>query len=387
MWSPEAYLPFSVCSFFFGFGDPEKYGEEAMVPFKTGIVKDYKYLQHETSAYHPESPKRLEAIYKMLEAPDMQGKFLEIEPRCATSEEIGMVHHAGYIESVKRTAGLAHCYLDPDTETSPESCNAAKLAAGGLCNAIDCIMEGKVRNAFAFVRPPGHHAEGDRAAGFCLFNNVAIGAMHAVRKYNLERVLIVDWDLHHGNGTQHSFYEDNRIVYFSTHQYPFYPGTGSVYEIGKGKGLGFTINVPLSQGPGDAEFLCIYEKLLKPVALEFRPEFILVSAGFDIYYQDPLGGMKVTPRGFADMTRVIMNIAEACCNGRMAVILEGGYHIQGLTDSVKAVLYEMNDETGKTEGELAEAARAANPAIERVIKMVSDQLAPFWKSLRTERQG
>lgn len=349
---------------------------------QTGIVKDVSYLRHETSAFHPESPKRLEAVYKMLETADMKEKFLEISPRPATAAEIGAIHNAQYIDSVDQTAGLAHCYLDPDTETSSESCNAAKMAAGGFCNAIDSVIRGDVRNAFAFVRPPGHHAEADRAAGFCLFNNIAIGAKHAIATQGLKRVLIVDWDLHHGNGTQHSFYEDNRVVYFSTHQYPFYPGTGSVYEIGKGEGLGYTINVPLSQGPGDAEFVKIYRNLLTPVALEFNPEIVLLSAGFDIYYQDPLGGMKVTPAGFAALVRVLMNIAEKCCGGKLVVVLEGGYHLQGLTDSSKAVLLEMADNTKKSEEDLSKLAASANPAIDRIIGMVIEQIKPHWKAFQ-----
>ena len=352
------------------------------MPFRTGIVKDSIYLRHETGAYHPESAKRLESIYRMLGSPDMQDKFAEIQARCATNEEIGAIHEEAYIKRVEETAGRAHCSLDPDTETSPESCHAAKMAAGGFCNAIDSVIRGEVSNAFAFVRPPGHHAEADTAAGFCLFNNVAIGAMHAIKACGMKRVLIVDWDLHHGNGTQHSFYEDNRIIYFSTHQYPFYPGTGSVHEIGRKAGLGFTINVPLMQGPGDAEYVKIYDKILKPVALEFKPEIILVSAGFDIYFKDPLGGMKVTPEGFAGLTRVLMNIADECCGGKLVFILEGGYHVQGLTDSIKAVLLELRNDTIQSKERLAAVIESANPTIDKVIAMVVDQVKPFWKSLQ-----
>ncbi|MFB3925074.1 MAG: histone deacetylase [Syntrophales bacterium] len=351
------------------------------MPSKTGIVKDYRYLKHETSSFHPESPKRLEAIYKMLESPEMKGKLVEIEPRHASIDEIQLIHDPEYIELVARTANLSHSYLDPDTETSPESYETALLAAGGFCNAVDAVMKKDVRNAFAFVRPPGHHAESNRAAGFCLFNNMAIGAMYAMKNYGLKRILIVDWDLHHGNGTQHSFYEDPRVIYFSTHQYPFYPGTGSLHEIGRGKGLGFTINVPLSRGPGDAEYLKIFRTVLTPVALEFKPELVLLSAGFDIYYQDPLGGMKVTPKGFATLARALMNIAQTCCEGRFAVVLEGGYHVGGLTESVKAVLAEMRDDTNKSEEELVRLEESANPAINKILGSVIDQIKPFWKSL------
>jgi len=203
------------------------------------------------------------------------------------------------------------------------------------------VISGELDNAFALVRPPGHHAERDRAMGFCLFNNVAIGARYAQKFHNLKRVLIVDWDLHHGNGTQHSFEEDDSILYFSTHQSPFYPGTGAFEEAGKGKGKGFTVNVPLSTGYGDGEFLEIFEKILKPMALKFKPELILVSAGIDIYMNDPLGGMRVTPKGFAGLTRSIMDISNECCGGKMVITLEGGYDLPGLRDSVKEILKEM----------------------------------------------
>ena len=215
---------------------------------KTGIVKDNRYLQHSAGFAHPESPERLAAIYEMLNNPLMAWKFTEIEPREATHKEIETIHSPSYVEYIAGTAGQHSVYLDPDTATSPETYEIAKLAVGGVCNAIDSVIEGKVDNAFAFVRPPGHHAEKDSAAGFCIFNNIAIGAMHAILKHRLKRILIVDWDLHHGNGTQHSFYSDPRILYFSTHQYPYYPGTGSLQEIGQGKGEGYTINVPLRGG-------------------------------------------------------------------------------------------------------------------------------------------
>ena len=193
----------------------------------TGIVKDYRYLSHDPGSFHPESPKRLEAIYNMLEARDMRDQFIHIESRSAATGEIALNHSRAYIDMVARTAGKDHTSLDFDTQTSAESYQAALLAAGGFCNAIDCVMEGKAGNAFALVRPPGHHAEFDGSAGFCIFNNIAIGARHALKMPGIERILIVDWDLHHGNGTQHSFYSSRQVLYFSTHQYPFYPGTGT----------------------------------------------------------------------------------------------------------------------------------------------------------------
>jgi acetoin utilization deacetylase AcuC-like enzyme len=349
------------------------------MPKKTGVVQDQRYLQHSAGSYHPESPERLAAVYAMLSQPSMAPKFVQIAPREATHKEIETIHSPSYVEYIASTDGQDNVYLDPDTATSPESYRIAKLAVGGLCNAIDAVMDKKVDNAFAFVRPPGHHAEKGSAAGFCIFNNVAIGAMHAINKYSLKKILIVDWDLHHGNGTQHSFYEDPRILYFSTHQYPYYPGTGSLQEIGRGKGEGYTINVPLSVGAGDASFVKIFRKILQPVALEFKPELVLLSAGFDTYYQDPLGGMRVTPVGFAALTRILLKIAESCCQGRFVAVLEGGYHIAGLTDSVKAVLEEMRDDTQYSEENLSSLGKEADANTDHIIEQVISKIKPYWK--------
>ena len=345
---------------------------------KTGIVKDQRYLRHDAGFGHPESPQRLEATYVMLEDPDMAGKFEEIEPRHASLEEIEMIHSMSYIKLIESTAGQTFVPLDPDTAATPDSCDVAKLAVGGLFNAIDCVVSREVDNAFALVRPPGHHAGEGNAAGFCIYNNVAIGAMHAIAKYKMERILIVDWDLHHGNGTQAQFYEDPRVLYFSTHQYPYYPGTGSVEEIGRGKGLGFNINVPLRAGVDNAQFVKIFRKILYPVSMKFKPELVLISAGFDPYFRDPLGGMKVTPEGFAYLTRILMDVADNCCGGKLVATLEGGYHITGLAESVKAVLKEMRDDTHVSEETLDKVEKEADPRIDAVIKRVVEQIDPFW---------
>ncbi|MCD6153335.1 MAG: histone deacetylase [Syntrophobacterales bacterium] len=345
---------------------------------KTGIVKDERYLRHEMGNFHPESPARLEAIYKMLESPDMKDKFVNITPRHATHEEIEMIHSPSYIEMVAGTAGKSHTFLDPDTSTSPESYDVARLAVGGLLNAIDAVASGSVDNAFAFIRPPGHHAETGRAAGFCIFNNIAIGALHAIKKHGMKRILIADWDLHHGNGTQHSFYEDSRVLYFSTHQYPFYPGTGGINETGKKEGLGYTINVPLGPGPGDAEYLKIFRRVLQPVALAFRPDMVMLSAGFDIYYGDPLGGMKVTPAGFANLARVLLNIVDECSGGKFVITLEGGYDIQGQSQSARAVLNEMRGETSQTDKNLDRIESEATESVDKTIDSVIRQIQGFW---------
>jgi acetoin utilization deacetylase AcuC-like enzyme len=349
---------------------------------KTGIVKDGRYLRHDAGFGHPESPQRLEKTYSLLEAPDMNGKFIDIAPRYASHEEIGMIHSMSYIKIVASTAGESFVALDPDTAATPESYDVAKLAVGGLCNAIDCVASGEVDNAFALVRPPGHHAGVGNAAGFCLFNNVAIGAMHAMAKHHMDRILIIDWDLHHGNGTQAQFYEDRRVLYFSSHQYPYYPGTGSLEEIGRGKGMGFNINVPLKSGTDDAQYVKIFRKILYPAALKFKPDLVLISAGFDPYFRDPLGGMKVTPQGFACLTRILMDVADHCCGGKLVVTLEGGYHLTGLADSVKSVLQEMRDDTHVSGDVLAQLEENADSRIDPLIRRVIDQIDPFWRVYR-----
>jgi len=343
---------------------------------KTGIVRDIRYMDHHTGLGHPESPRRLEVIYDMLEGSDMAGRFQDIPAREATMEELHRIHLPGYVKRVESTAGQNYDWLDPDTVTSSGSSEAALLAAGGLCEAVDRVASGDLDNAFALVRPPGHHAEANAGRGFCLFNNVAIGARHAQKALHLERILIVDWDLHHGNGTQHAFETDPSVLYFSTHQYPYYPGTGAYGEVGREEGEGFTVNVPLSTGYGDGEYAAIYEKILKAAAPVFRPDLILVSAGFDIFRGDPLGGMKVSPRGFAGLTRLIMRIADLCCGGKVVLTLEGGYNLSGLRDGVKAVLKELAGLSFTDFGKIA--AEANQAAVDRALKPVFQVQSRYW---------
>jgi len=345
---------------------------------KTGIVKDYTYLEHDPGSFHPETPRRLQAIYEMLESPDMKGKYVTITPRLASQREIAMNHSESYVDLVAETSGKQYYSLDPDTQTSARSYEAALLAAGGFCNAIDSVIEGTVDNAFALVRPPGHHAEHGRGAGFCIFNTIAIGARHAMKKHGIKRILIVDWDLHHGNGTQHSFYNEKGVLYFSTHQSPFYPGTGGLDETGRGDGLGYTINVPLRSGPGDAEFIRIFKRILEPVARRYKPEIILLSAGFDIYKGDTMGGMNVSASGFAYLTRILMDIAATHCRGRLIATLEGGYNVGGQAQSVKAVLKEMRGETVVSESYLERIESGSSRSVERTIEKVIDQIEPIW---------
>jgi acetoin utilization deacetylase AcuC-like enzyme len=304
----------------------------------SGIVKDWRYTEHDMGPYHPESPKRIEAIYHMLEEEESFSSYPVIEPRPATEDEIELIHTAQYVRMIKDTAGKERVYLDPDTSTSSRSYEVALLAAGGLLEAADLIIGKKIQNAFALVRPPGHHAEASEARGFCIFNNVAIAAQYLIKKHDLKRVLIVDWDLHHGNGTEHAFSSRNDVLYFSTHQFPHYPGTGSWNEIGTGDGKGFTVNVPLSPGKTDDDYLYVFQELLSPIAGAYNPEFILVSAGFDTFAADPLGGMMVSAQGFGLMTAVLMDLARATAGDRLLFTLEGGYDLSGLRDGVRNVL-------------------------------------------------
>jgi len=344
---------------------------------KTGIVRDESYLEHQPGDFHPESRKRLETVYEMLEDPDMKENYREVPVREATGEELLFIHSKDYIDMVAATSGKPYGYLDADTQTSEGSYLAALRAAGGLCNAIEMVDNGELDNAFALVRPPGHHAEKNRGMGFCLFNNVAIGARYAQRRLGLERILIADWDLHHGNSTQHSFEDDPSILYFSTHQYPYYPGSGSFQEVGMDKGEGYTVNVPLSTGYGDAEYVAIYEQILKPIALQFNPDFVLCSVGFDIYLDDPLGGMSVSPDGFSGLTRVLMDIARESCDGKLVLTLEGGYNLEGLRHSVKAVLKELRGEStiGDRDWSGQEDQRKLAPVLEKA-KSIQGK---YWK--------
>ncbi|NLA75776.1 MAG: histone deacetylase [Deltaproteobacteria bacterium] len=346
---------------------------------KTGIVRDNRYLEHNMGEGHPECPERLEAIYRMLDT-EMPDRFINIPAREILREELLNIHTSEYIDKIAATDGLPTVYLDPDTQTSKGSYRAALLAAGGLCEAVRMVNAGELDNAFALVRPPGHHAERSEAMGFCLFNNVAIAAMYARKTLKLNRVLIADWDVHHGNGTQHSFERDDTILYFSTHQYPYYPGTGSYGEIGLGRGAGYTVNVPLPTGFGDGEFISIYNRVLKPIASAFRPELILVSAGFDIHTHDPLSNMNVTPQGFAGITRMLMDIADNCCNGRLVITLEGGYDIRGQRNSVKSVLEELSDIEKTDTGALMNNAN--NALVDSVLKPVLELFNDFWEGLK-----
>jgi len=314
----------------------------------TGIVIDRRYLNHTMGSYHVEGPQRIEVLLRLVASADKRA-WRMIEPRLATEEELCRIHERSYVDFLKATAGRDWTFLDPDTGASALTYETALLAAGGALAAVDAILDGRVRNAFALVRPPGHHAEPAQAMGFCFFNNVAVAAAHLLAARGLKRILIVDFDVHHGNGTQAAFYERDDVLYFSTHQVPFYPGSGRASETGAGRGRGYTLNVPLLAGKGDGDFLFIFRELLAPAAARYRPDFILVSAGFDIAVEDPLGGMEVTAEGFGDMASELVKMAEESAAGRLAFVLEGGYSLQALEAGVGEVLRRLSGQKARRE--------------------------------------
>jgi acetoin utilization deacetylase AcuC-like enzyme len=342
----------------------------------TGIVLDPVFQEHDTGPGHPERSERLARIEQALTQAGLDKDARKVPLREAAAEELLKVHTKAHLDRIASTAGKDEVYLDADTPTSSRSYHAALLAAGSLMNAVDAVMSGEVNNAFAFIRPPGHHAERDRAMGFCLFNNVAVAAHHALSRHGLKRVLIVDWDLHHGNGTQHSFYEDPRVLYFSTHQYPYYPGTGGLDEIGSGPGRGYTVNVPLPGGAGDEIYDAAFAQVLDPVARGFKPELVLVSAGFDIHRLDPLGGMKVTEQGFARLAGRVLAIAKEHCAGKMVVTLEGGYNLDGQAQSVVEVMKVMMGKKNPPQGDLVPVA-----GFELLIEKVREYQGAFWPGI------
>jgi len=311
---------------------------------RTGFVYHDLYLEHKTTPGHPESPRRLTAIIKHLKASGVYAQLKHLTPTPAPLNWIETIHSPAYIERARQSCEQGEEYLDsPDVPISRKSYEAALMAAGGVLCAVDAVMQGEAKNAFCAVRPPGHHATRDMAMGFCIFNNVAIGTKYAQQKHRLSKVLIVDWDVHHGNGTQAAFYEDPSVLYFSTHQYPFYPGSGSEAEKGRGKGLNHTINVPLPAGSGDTEYINAFEQRLRPAAIAFSPDFVFVSAGFDAHEHDTLGGMRVTTEAYGKLSRIVKQIAEQCCKGRLVSVLEGGYGLEGLAASVEAHLRVLMD--------------------------------------------
>ncbi len=309
---------------------------------RVGFVTHPLFEAHEMGPGHPESPERLRAIHSRLESTGTLARLVTIASKAAAREWVETVHESTYVEKLEgRSPSSGYASLDADTTLCPSSLSAAYLGAGGAMAAADAVMTKQIDQAFCAVRPPGHHAEADQAMGFCLFNNVAIVAKYLQQHHGLTRVLIVDWDVHHGNGTQHIFYDDPSVLFFSTHQFPHYPGTGRATETGRGNGYGLTVNIPLSGGQGDEEYEEVFRTTLVSAANEFRPECVLISAGFDAHRDDPLASMNLTEDGYATLTQIVMDIAMQHASGRVISCLEGGYHLQALARSVDRHLLTM----------------------------------------------
>lgn len=351
---------------------------------KTAIFKDHLFLEHDPGFDHPESPRRLQVIHEVLESERLRDCFVYPYFAPATREIVGLNHSPSHVDRVAQTAGKVYDVLDPDTKTSAASYDAALLAVGALTTGIDLLVQGEIDNGFALVRPPGHHAESDKSMGFCLFNSVAVAAQYARIKYGLERVMIVDWDLHHGNGTQHSFYDSDKVLYVSTHQYPYYPGTGSLDETGKGKGAGYTINIPLPGYQGDSDYATIFDDIIVPLGREYRPQLILISCGFDIHRDDPLGAMEVSALGVAYLTRSMVRLAEEVSGGKLLVTLEGGYDLGAQRDGTLAVLAELLGkglDTGHDTNldEILAVRFACEKSLHPAIEEARDVAKRFWK--------
>ncbi|MFH1782637.1 MAG: histone deacetylase [Candidatus Omnitrophota bacterium] len=309
----------------------------------TALIYHPIYLRHDTGDTHPERASRLQAILRKLKQTSFIDKLELVEPKIADLKDVELVHPKDHILSIRDACKSAPVNLDPDTPVSKDSYEAALFAAGGVIEAINHVHEEEVDNAFCMVRPPGHHACPSRAMGFCLFNNIAIGARYILEYFKLKRVLIVDFDVHHGNGTQEVFYDDPSVLYISLHEYPHYPGTGSKDEEGEGKGKGFNLNIPMSSGSGDKEYIDMFNNVIAPKVDDFQPEFILLSAGFDGHKDDPLSSITLTDRGYYEMTSILKDLAEKYSQDRLVSVLEGGYNLISLANSTYSHLQSLTN--------------------------------------------
>jgi acetoin utilization deacetylase AcuC-like enzyme len=332
---------------------------------KPVVVIDQGYLKHLPGESHPERPERIQVLLDLAGGLDRQN-FQVVAPKGATRADVELVHGVDHVRQVELTSTVNRYALDGDTITCRDSFAVGLLAVGGFLTVLDRLAAKESANGFALVRPPGHHALRNQAMGFCLFNTMAIGAEYLKRVHGAKKILIMDWDVHHGNGTQDAFYEDPTVLFISTHQYPYYPGSGAVNEVGAGAGEGYTINIPLPAGCADAEYLQVFEHIVVPAAERFQPEWILVSAGFDAHRRDPLGGMDVTEEGFGAMARILLSLAARFADARIAFLLEGGYDLAGLRNSVAAVLAAQCEENPR----LAKGAPLTQSRIEPLIRRV-----------------
>lgn len=342
----------------------------------TLLLRDERFLAHCAGPGHPDNAERLAAVHRDLDQHPWDGVRTE-RPRAATRNELLLVHDSAHIDRVDATAGIGHSQFDADTGAGPESAEIARLAVGAVLRGVEAVTAGDANGALALVRPPGHHAEPDTPMGFCLYNNVAVAAAHATASLGCRRVLVLDPDIHHGNGTQHSFESRSDVLYVSSHRFPFYPGTGWVDEVGRDDGAGFSINMPLPMGMADADLLHCYRETVAPVVAAWKPDLILVSAGFDTWHADPVGDMAVTAEGFVALFALFRSWADAHCPGRLVAALEGGYDPPGVVAGVRAMLSATTaKEAGPSEvnGEVSFHAR-------NVAERTRRTLSPYWPVL------
>jgi acetoin utilization deacetylase AcuC-like enzyme len=337
------------------------------------LIFSSKFLNHQTPAGHPERVERAEVMQSVVAAWTQRGGVAQ-EPRPATRAELLRVHSQQHLDTIDRTAGRA-VSLDPDTATSPESRDVALLAAGAALGGVDAIVQSRATRVMALVRPPGHHAERDRAMGFCLYNNVAAAAAHALT-LGMERIVVMDYDVHHGNGTQWMFYEDPRVLYISTHQYPFYPGTGAAEDIGRGKGAGFTLNVPLEAGATDGDYQDAFKVVVIPAIDQFKPELVMISAGFDAHERDPLARMRLSTNGYATLTKSLCDAADRHCHGRVVAVTEGGYDLVALKACLESSISVLD---GAVVPEPAEAPLGPTARSRTAVAAVRSAHAKYWK--------
>ena len=346
---------------------------------KVGYVYDPVYLEHDTGQ-HPENAARLEAVMSRLEESSLKKRLYHISPRPATIEELALVHREEYIAYIQAVAKNGGGWLDADTLVSPGSYKAALYATGGLIRATEVVMtEGG--SAYGLVRPPGHHATATQAMGFCLFNNVALGARYLKETYGAKKVMIVDIDVHHGNGTQAVFYSADEVLYVSMHQFPAFPGTGNFGEVGDGQGEGFTVNIPMGKGHGDGDFAKVIYFIVNPLAQAYEPDMILVSCGFDLYHRDPLGGMRGTGDGYGLMTFFLVGIAEKVCQGRIAFIMEGGYSLRGIRECGLRVMQELCGVSSVSAKSIDKVVGRSPKRLSAIAKAMEVQ-KKYWKVFR-----
>ncbi len=341
------------------------------------VIMDERFTWHLENLFHLENPKRILAMNDVLKDPSLTGKWESLSPRFATTDELCWIHTREYINKIEQSAGKQLTSFDIDTQASEKSYDTARLAVGGVFNLLDNIWNGEHTRGFACVRPPGHHAEPDKAMGFCIFNNVALGAAYMLKQYSAERVLIIDLDAHHGNGIQTAFYHTNRVLYISAHLFPGYPGTGALGEVGSGIGEGYTVNIPMARNSTDRDYARMLHFIARPIALVYQPDIILVPLGFDLYLHDRLGGMACTPDGYAVLTAMLIEIAQTICNGKIAFVLEGGYSLKGIRECGLRVLQELCG-VNTAIGDKLEKVIYSDPDKLSILKKVVEIQKKYW---------